>query len=151
MSSRVVDIRIQAKLSLDQISRTPRLTSLISRAFQTSQFLPRAGQAPLRHIHTDHTPRCAYRNLHPRDSVFQEPTSIVYTGESLSISSVQHADQSYLGLPGKDGRGRRTERDDGSRSQPSRLIAFSALFGRSTPEIFPSFLFHTLSLPRKIE
>jgi hypothetical protein len=33
----------------------------------------------------------------------------------------------------------------------SRLIAFSALFGRSTPEIFPFFLFDTWSLPKKIE
>jgi hypothetical protein len=134
MSSRVVDIRIQAKLSLDQISRTPRLTSLISRAFQTSQFLPRAGQAPLRHIHTDHTPRCAYRNLHPRDSVFQEPTSIVYTGESLSNSSVQHAGQGCPGLPGKDGRA-----DD-------EILASHRVFGnvRSIdPEIFPCFLFDT--------
>jgi hypothetical protein len=32
--------------------------------FKPTQFLPRAGQAPLRHIQTDHTPRCAYRNLH---------------------------------------------------------------------------------------
>jgi hypothetical protein len=109
MFSRFVDIRIQAKLSLDQTPHKAKAHKPhLSRVSNLPSFCPGPVKPPFA-ISIPITHLAAHTATYTHRTPFsQEPKSIVYTGESLSISSLPHAGQGYPGLPGKDGRGRRT-------------------------------------------
>lgn len=138
MSSRVVDIRIQAKLSLDQTPRKAKAHKPhLSRVSNLPSFCPGPVKPPFA-ISKPITHLAAHTATYTHGTPFSKNQNRQSTPVSLCPSSRYHMRARTIPVcPEKtdeaDGRA-----DNRSRSQHSRLIAFSAMFGRSTPRSSPS-------------